>query len=59
MRSDAFFWCLKTATVYLCITINKHLKKINLRKKKKKEARWAWWRMPLSPALGKQRQADF
>ena len=34
MRSDAFFWCLKTATVYLCITINKHLKKINLRKKK-------------------------
>jgi hypothetical protein len=20
---------------------------------------WAWWRMPLIPALGRQRQADF
>jgi hypothetical protein len=20
---------------------------------------WAWWRMPLSPALGRQRQGDF
>jgi hypothetical protein len=23
VRSDALFWCLKTATVYLCIIINK------------------------------------
>jgi hypothetical protein len=21
--------------------------------------RWRWWRMPLIPALGRQRQADF
>jgi hypothetical protein len=27
MRSDTLFWCLKTATVYLCIIINKSLKK--------------------------------
>jgi hypothetical protein len=27
MRSDALFWCLKKATVYLCIIINKSLKK--------------------------------
>jgi hypothetical protein len=27
MRSDTLFWCLKTATVYLDIIINKSLKK--------------------------------
>jgi hypothetical protein len=26
---------------------------------KNSEKRWAWWRTPLIPALGKQRQADF
>jgi hypothetical protein len=29
IRSDALFWCLKTATVYLCIIINKYFKKIS------------------------------
>jgi hypothetical protein len=27
--------------------------------KKKKKKSWAWWRTPLIPALGRQRQADF
>jgi hypothetical protein len=28
--------------------------------KKKKKKNWGrWWRMPLIPALGRQRQADF
>jgi hypothetical protein len=26
---------------------------------KKQEGGWAWWRIPLIPALGRQRQADF
>jgi hypothetical protein len=34
MKSDALFWCLKTATVYLDLIINKSLKK---RKKERKE----------------------
>jgi hypothetical protein len=52
MRSVTLFWCcLKTATVYLCIIINKSLKK---------KKSWAWWHRPLIPALGRQRQeVDF
>jgi hypothetical protein len=41
MRSDALFWFLKTATVYLDITINKHLKthfKNNQKKKSEFQA---------------------
>jgi hypothetical protein len=30
-----------------------------LKKKKKKKSAGQWWRMPLIPALGRQRQADF
>jgi hypothetical protein len=26
---------------------------------KREKGSWAWWRMPLIPALGRQRQADF
>jgi hypothetical protein len=32
-----------------------HIKSNKLLKKKI----WAWWHMPLIPALGRQRQADF
>jgi hypothetical protein len=30
-----------------------------LEKKKEEKKSWAWWHMPLIPALGRQRQADF
>jgi hypothetical protein len=43
--------CQKTATLYLCIIINKSLKK-NKRAGK-------WWCTPILPALGRQRQVDF
>jgi hypothetical protein len=36
MRSDALFWCLKTATVNLHITVNKSLNKRKEGRKKKK-----------------------
>jgi hypothetical protein len=26
---------------------------------KKRKGSWAWWHMPLIPALGRQRQVDF
>jgi hypothetical protein len=26
---------------------------------KRRKLSWAWWRTPLIPALGRQRQADF
>jgi hypothetical protein len=29
------------------------------RKERKEKKSWAWWRTPLIPALGRQRQADF
>jgi hypothetical protein len=51
--------------VYLDIIINKSLKKKIVlkrkeeRKKASKQASRAWWRTPLIPALGRQRQADF
>jgi hypothetical protein len=34
---------------------NKKIKK----KKNHKKKSWVWWCMPLIPALGRQRQADF
>jgi hypothetical protein len=37
-----------------CLTPNRVLNH-----KLRTTARWAWWRMPLIPALGRQRQADF
>jgi hypothetical protein len=29
------------------------------KKEKRKKESWAWWRTPLIPALGRQRQVDF
>jgi hypothetical protein len=37
---------------------NKKQKRKKKKKKKKKESR-VWWRTPLIPALGRQRQVDF
>jgi hypothetical protein len=42
----------KMALLY-CIAYNKQ--KLTFKKKSHR----AWWRMPLIPALGRQRQADF
>jgi hypothetical protein len=33
--------------------------KTNKQPFKKKDMAWQWWRSPLIPALGRQRQADF
>jgi hypothetical protein len=38
---------------------NKYTQKSNLRDTIKMVLSRVWWRMPLIPALGRQRQADF
>jgi hypothetical protein len=39
------------------ITFEMQINKIN--NFKKGTVSWAWWRIPLIPALGRQRQVDF
>jgi hypothetical protein len=43
------------ATEKLCLEKQKQKTKTNQKKKKAEQ----WWRTPLIPALGRQRQADF
>jgi hypothetical protein len=73
MQSGLCLWCHYVSTQRTTEKLNVYVERVMLRQKmltkidiKKLNTFFlttnlsrAWWRMPLTPALGRQRQADF